>query len=170
MKTIRQIKEDLSYQIQERRSHVGYVYFFCLCLTASLAEGCNIISMIEKFADILACFSCFTLHFVGKNSEKTNLWLKTLKKAWKISFFDKTNELRFLKGFDLFLLDRKHTKNTQEWIKRLPYMFFVEFFAALVKQYSHNNLARMSPEDPHWLGEGRGEFSSWSRLNEGLSK
>ena len=54
---------------------VGYVYFFCLCLTAmkpSLAEGCNIIGMIEKFADILACFSCFTLHFVGKNSEKTN--------------------------------------------------------------------------------------------------
>ena len=118
---------------------VGYVYFFCLCLAAmkpSLAEGCNIIGMIEKFADILACFSCFTLHFVGKNSEKTNRWLKTLKKAWKISFFDKTNELRFLKGFYLFLLDRKHTKNTQDWIKRLPYMFFVEFFAALVKQYS----------------------------------
>ena len=49
---------------------------FSVCVSRqmkhSLAEGCNIIGMIEKFADILACFSCFTLHFVGKNSEKTN--------------------------------------------------------------------------------------------------
>ena len=73
------VSKDVSHRMSVSLSVVCVSWgmsIFSVCVSRqmkhSLAEGCNITSMIEKFADILACFSCFTLHFVGKNSEKTN--------------------------------------------------------------------------------------------------
>ena len=66
---------------------------FSVCVSRqmkhSLAEGCNIIGMIEKFADILACFSCFTLHFVKKNQRKRIDDSKHSKKGGKYLFLTK---------------------------------------------------------------------------------